>query len=338
MNIIVQKFGGTSVDSKEKLEKVASRIIDTYKKGIKVVAIVSAQGKMTDQLILKAKEYSNESHSRELDLLLCTGELQTVALLTMMLKDKGYSAIALTGEQAGVITTSEYGNAKISRVINQNLIKYLENDTICIVAGFQGVDRFGNITTLGRGGSDLSAVAIASSLKAKRCEIYTDVDGIYSADPKIVSKTKLLSSISYEEMLEAATCGAKVLHNRSVGVARIFNMPVFVKNTEKGNEGTVIQEKYKDEKPKDEEEEKIEIEKYGAKIITKSEEVAKISIVGDSLISYPDILGIIFANATMLGSPIIMITVSEICINIIVKKEASEELVNVLHDKLIDNK
>ena len=330
MNIIVQKFGGTSVDSKEKLDKVVTRIIDTYKKGIKVVVVVSAQGRATDELILKSKEYSNGNHLRELDLLMSTGELQTVALLTMMLKDKGCSAMSLTGEQAGIITTSEYGNAKISRIVNLNLIKYLEEDIVCVVAGFQGVDRFGNITTLGRGGSDLSAVAIASSLRARRCEIYTDVDGIYSADPKIVSKTKLLKSISYEEMLEAATCGAKVLHNRSVGVARIFNMPVIVKNAKRENIGTKIEELYK--------EEKIEIEKYGAKIITKSEEVAKISIVGDSLISYPDILGIIFANATMLGTPVIMITVSEICINIIVKKEGSEKLVNVLHEKLIDNK
>lgn len=330
MNIIVQKFGGTSVANKEKLEKVANRIIDTYKKGCKIVVVVSAQGDATDNLISKAKEYSIGNHLRELDLLTSTGELQTVALLTMMLKDRGYNAISLTGEQAGVITTSDYGSAKISKIINQNLIKYLENDTICVVAGFQGVDRFGNITTLGRGGSDLTAVGIASSLKAKRCEIYTDVDGIYSADPRVVSKTKLLKSISYEEMLEAATCGAKVLHNRSVGVARIFNMPVVVKNTDKERGGTKI------EKP--DKEEKLEIEKYGAKIITKTEEVAKISIVGDSLISCPDILGLIFENATMIGVPIIMITVSEICINIIVKKEGCERLVNLLHDKLIDNK
>ncbi len=330
MNIIIQKFGGTSVADKKKLEKVANKIIDTYRKGCKIVVVVSAQGEATDELIAKAKEYSNGSHLRELDLLTSTGELHTVALLVMMLKDKGYSAIALTGEQAGIITTSDYGSAKISKIINQNLIKHLENDTICVVAGFQGVDRFGNITTLGRGGSDLSAVAIASSLKAKRCEIYTDVDGIYSADPKVVSKTKLLKSISYEEMLEAATCGAKVLHNRSVGVARIFNMPVVVKNTGNEREGTKIVE--------DNKEEKLEIEKYGAKIITKTDEVSKISIVGDSLISSPNILGIIFENANILKTPVIMITVSEICINIIVKKEGCEKLINVLHEKLIDSK
>lgn len=333
MNIIVQKFGGTSVENKKKLEKVVNKIVDTYKKGCKIVVVVSAQGKTTDDLILKAKEYSSKKHLRELDLLISTGELQTVALLTMMLMDRGYNAISLTGEQAGIITTSDYGNAKISKIINQNIMKYLLNDTICVVAGFQGVDRFGNITTLGRGGSDLTAVAIASSLKAKRCEIYTDVDGIYSADPNVVSKTKLLKAISYEEMLEAATCGAKVLHNRSVGVARIFNMPVFVKNTSKEKNGTKI---YEMKHESANEEDKIEIEKYGAKIITKSEEVAKISIVGDSLISYPNILGIIYENANLLGTSIIMITVSEICINIIVKKEICEEFVNILHDKLIN--
>lgn len=176
MDIIVQKYGGTSVADKDKLELVIKKILSAVKEGNKVVIVVSAQGKTTDGLINKANEYCDKTYSKEMDLLLSTGEIQTVALLTMMLKNKGYDAIGLTGGQAGVITDSNFSNAKIKMIMKENMTRHLESGKIVIVAGFQGIDKFGNITTLGRGGSDLSAVAIAASLKAARCEIYTDVE------------------------------------------------------------------------------------------------------------------------------------------------------------------
>jgi len=176
MNIIVQKFGGSSVKDKECLEHVISKIENAKNEGNNVVVVVSAQGKTTDGLIAKAKEYTDKNYAKEMDLLLSTGEIQTVALLTMMLKDRGYDAVGLTGGQAGVITDSNFSYAKIKMIISENIIKHLENGKIVVVAGFQGIDKFGNITTLGRGGSDLSAVAIAAALKAKKCEIYTDVE------------------------------------------------------------------------------------------------------------------------------------------------------------------
>ena len=192
MNIIVQKYGGSSVENKEKLETICNKIISYKNKNFKLVIVVSAMGKTTDGLIQKAKEFSNSPTKRELDLLLTTGEIQTVALLSMMLNERGYKSIGLTGEQAGIISDSAYGNATIKSIYTNNILHYLNDDYIVIVAGFQAVDRFGNITTLGRGGSDLSAVAIASALNAKRCEIYSDIDGVFSADPKIITRAKLL--------------------------------------------------------------------------------------------------------------------------------------------------
>lgn len=331
MDIIVQKYGGTSVANKEKLECVCDKIISTYNKGNGVAVVVSAQGDTTDKLLAKAKEYTDNIYEREMDLLLSTGEIQTVALLTMMLKDKGYNAISLTGEQAGIITNGDYSSAKIVKVLKENIEKYIYDGNIVVIAGFQGVDKFGNINTLGRGGSDLSAVAVAVALDAKECEIYTDVDGIYTADPRIVKNAKLLKTVSYEEILEAATAGAKVLHNRSVGVGRIYDMPITVKNTCKEVEGTkVVNIKYDDRGEV--------LENYGAKIITKNDNVSKITIVGDSLISYPEHFNKIFELAAEHKIAIIMVSFSETAINIIVKKEVAESFTNILHDYLIDKK
>lgn len=331
MNIIVQKYGGTSVANKEKLEEVCKKIINTYNKKNGVVVVVSAQGDTTDLLLDKAKEYTNNNYEREMDLLLSIGEIQTIALLTMMLKDKGYNAIALTGEQAGIITNGDYGKAKIVKVLRENIEKYIHDGNIVVIAGFQGVDKFGNINTLGRGGSDLSAVAVAVALDAKECQIYTDVDGIYTADPKIVKTAKLLKNVSYEEILEAATAGAKVLHNRSVGVGRIYNMPITVKNTCNNTEGTrVTSIKYDDKGTL--------MENYGAKIITKNDDVSKISIIGDSLISYPEHFNKIFELAIENDIQILMMSFSETAINFVVKKDVGEVFTNILHKYLIDNK
>lgn len=331
MNIIVQKYGGTSVANKEKLEDVCAKIINTYNKKNGVVVVVSAQGNTTDILVNKAKEYTENDYDREMDLLLSTGEIQTVALLTMMLKDKGYNAVALTGEQAGIITNGDYGNAKIVKVLKDNIEKYIYDGNIVVIAGFQGVDKFGNINTLGCGGSDLSAVAVAVALDAKECQIYTDVDGVYTADPKVVKNAKLLKNMSYDEILEAATAGAKVLHNRSVGVGRIYNMPIKVRNTCSDKEGTLVTEVKYDDKGET-------LENYGVKMITKNDKVSKITIIGDSLISYPDEFNKIFELAAENKVQILMISFSEIAINIIVKEEVAEKFINILHQHLIDNK
>jgi aspartate kinase len=331
MNIIVQKYGGTSVESKEKLENVCNRIMSYSKKNIKLVVVVSAQGKTTNLLIDKAHEYSSNPSRRELDLLLTTGELQTVALLTMMLKERGYNAIGLTGEQAGIITDSTYGNASIKSIYIDNILNYLNENMIVVVAGFQGIDKFGNITTLGRGGSDLTAVALASALKAKRCEIYTDVDGIYSADPKIIKRSKLLKKVSYDEMLEAATAGAKVLHNRSVSVGKKYDLKILVKNSQNMRTGSVVEGLSELDEELDD-----DVERTKIKFITKTDNVSKITIIGDLLITKKDVAYKIFGVASRLNIEIYMISFSELSISLVIEKSKSEEFMRALHNELIE--
>ena len=197
MNIIVQKYGGSSVKSKETLQKVCDNIIKNKESNNDLIVVVSAQGNTTNNLISTAKEYTNNNitSKKDLDFLLSTGEMQTAALLSLMLNAKGYESVCLNGAQAGIITTSEFGNAKITNILTDNITSYLNEGKIVIITGFQGIDKLGNITTLGRGGSDLSAVAIASSMKAKKCEIYSDIDGIFSADPKIIPNATLIPKI-----------------------------------------------------------------------------------------------------------------------------------------------
>lgn len=325
MDIIVQKYGGTSVEDKEKLEKICDRVISYKNKGINLVVVVSAMGKTTDKLILKAKEFSSSPTKRELDLLLTTGEIQTVALLSMMLNEKGYKTLGLTGQQAGIISDSTYGNATIKSVYTENILNHINNDCIVIVAGFQAVDRFGNITTLGRGGSDLSAVALASALNAKKCEIYSDIDGVFSADPKIIPRAKLLKKISYNEMLEAASAGAKVLHNRSVHMGKKNNMPIFVKNALTNSRGTIVNENPKED-----------FENYKVKFITKKDNISKISIIGDMVMTNKDTVHKIFDLASKEQITIYMITFSELSLNLIVDKEVAEEFMKKLHYELIE--
>lgn len=325
MDIIVQKYGGTSVENKEKLEKICDRVISYKNKGINLVVVVSAMGKTTDKLILKAKEFSSSPTKRELDLLLTTGEIQTVALLSMMLNEKGYKTVGLTGQQAGIISDSTYGNATIKSVYTENILNHINNDCIVIVAGFQAVDRFGNITTLGRGGSDLSAVALASALNAKKCEIYSDIDGVFSADPKIIPRAKLLKKISYNEMLEAASAGAKVLHNRSVHMGKKNNMPIFVKNALTNSRGTIVNENPKED-----------FENYKVKFITKKDNISKISIIGDMVMTNKDTVHKIFDLASKEQITIYMITFSELSLNLIVDKEVAEEFMKKLHYELIE--
>lgn len=339
MNIIVQKYGGTSVENKEKLEKVCENIISYKNKNKDIVVVVSAQGKTTDNLVKTAYTYSVSPNKRDYDLLLSTGELQTIALLSMMLNEKGYTTISLTGEQAGILSNSDYGKATIQTIYQNNILKHLKDGKIVVVAGFQAVDKLGNITTLGRGGSDLSAVAIACALKANKCEIYSDIDGIYSADPRIIPNAKLLENISYNEMLEAASAGAKVLHNRSVNVAKKNNMKVIVKNSQKTSRGSVVENlnlttnnlhfELTDKSCSN------NFEDYNVKFITKKDDISKICIIGDMVMSNKDVVITIFNIANKEGITIYMISFSELSINIIVDSEKAVSFMQKLHDALI---
>ena len=241
MEVIVQKFGGSSVASTEKLEIVSEKIIEEAEKGNQVVVVVSAQGKTTDKLIAEEAEITKKPNKREHDVLVSTGEQITISKLSIMLNSKGYKAVSLTGWQIPIITNSDYTNARIKYIHNETILEYLKTNNIVVVAGFQGIDENMNITTLGRGGSDTTAVALAASLGASRCDIYTDVDGIYTSDPRIVKDARRLDTISYDEMLELASLGAKVLHNRCVEIGKKYNVPIYVKSTfEKNNIGTLV--------------------------------------------------------------------------------------------------
>lgn len=240
MSLIIQKFGGTSVANIERIRNVANRVAKTFDQGNEVVVILSAMAGITDNLIDMANKVAEFPDNRELDVLLATGEQTTSALLAMMLKSLGYPAQSLLGHQAEVLTDQCHGNARILDIKADRIKDLLQNRHIVVVAGFQGCDPDGNITTLGRGGSDTSAVAIAAALNADVCEIYTDVDGIYTADPNICDKAKKLSFISYDEMLNMASLGAKVLQIRSVGFAKKFNIPVHVRSSFNEEEGTMV--------------------------------------------------------------------------------------------------
>ena len=240
MSLIVQKFGGTSVADPERISNVARRVAKTYDQDNDVVVILSAMAGVTDNLIGMAEQLSESPDSRELDVLLATGEQTTCALLAMNLKAMDYPAQSLMGHQVEVVTDHCFGNARILDIKAERIRELLEKRHIVVVAGFQGCDPKGNITTLGRGGSDTSAVAIAAAIKADVCEIYTDVDGIYTADPNVCPKARKLGSISYDEMLNMASLGAKVLQIRSVGFAKKYNIPVHVRSSFSEEEGTMV--------------------------------------------------------------------------------------------------
>ena len=240
MGIIVQKFGGSSVANKEKLLNVCRHIIKEYKKNNKVVVVVSAQGKTTDKLVEEEKEISINPDKREHDVLLSVGEQITIAKLTIYLKELGYDAISFAGWQIPIVTDDIYGNANIININTENILNQLENNKIVVVAGFQGITKSGNITTLGRGGSDTTAVALASYLNANKLYIYTDVDGVYSEDPNINCNAIKYDTISYDKMIEMAECGAKVLHAKCVKMAKENNVPIIVKSTFVDNEGTFV--------------------------------------------------------------------------------------------------
>jgi aspartate kinase len=267
MGLIVQKYGGTSVKDAERVMNVATRITNAYKEGNSVVVAVSAQGDTTDELIEKGKEINPNASKREMDMLLSTGEQISIALLAMAIEKIGCPVISLTGWQAGVVTDTHYGNARIKTIDTERIKSELDKKRIVIVAGFQGLNKYDDITTLGRGGSDTSAVALAASLNADVCEIYTDVDGVYTADPRIVKNAFKLDSISYDEMLELASLGANVLHNRSVEMAKKYNVKLAVKSSLNYNEGTYV-------------EEVEQVEKMLVRGVTRDNDVARIALCG----------------------------------------------------------
>lgn len=242
MNIllIVQKYGGSSVATNELIFNVAKRVKKSLEEGNQLVVVVSAQGKTTDNLLNLAKEINNNPSKREMDVLISTGEQQSTALLAMALESLNIDVISLTGMQAGIFTSSNYGNAKVLSINTIRIKKELEKGKVVIVAGFQGVEINGDITTLGRGGSDTTAVSLAAALKADRCEIYSDVDGIYTADPRVVEKAVKLEEVSFDEMLELASMGAKVLHNRAVEIAKNTNTILMSGNSFNDSVGTYV--------------------------------------------------------------------------------------------------
>lgn len=266
--MIVQKFGGTSVADTERLRNVARIITDTYKAGNQVVVVLSAQGDTTDDLIEKAKEINPEGSNREMDMLLSTGEQISVALCAMAIEALGYPVVSLTGWQAGILTDTAAKNARIKKIDTERLEAELDQKRIVIVTGFQGVDRNQNITTLGRGGSDTSAVALAAALEADLCQIYTDVDGVYTADPRHVKGARKLDEVTYNEMLELATLGAQVLHNRSVELAKKYNVKLEVLSSFTGHPGTKVKGVAK------------RMEKTAVSSVAKDKDIARIALVG----------------------------------------------------------
>ena len=267
MGLIVQKFGGTSVADAARLRHVAEIITDTYKAGNQVVAVLSAQGDTTDELIEKANEINPLASNREMDMLLSTGEQVSVALCAMALEAMGLPCVSLTAWQVGIQSTGVHSDARIKRIDSERIQAELDQHRIVIVTGFQGVDRVGDVTTLGRGGSDTSAVALAAAFRAKVCQIYTDVDGVYTTDPRIVPNARKLDEITYDEMLELASQGAQVLHNRSVELAKKFRVNLEVVSSLERKPGTKVKEVTK-------------VEKTNIAGVAKDVSIARIALVG----------------------------------------------------------
>ena len=284
MSLIVQKFGGSSVANAERVMNVASIVTDTYAKGNDVVVVVSAQGDTTDDLIEKANEINPKASKREKDMLLAAGEQISISLLAMAIEKLGYHAVSLLGWQAGFNTTSAHTSARIRKVEPDRIKKELDKKNIVIVAGFQGLSKYGDITTLGRGGSDTSAVAIAAAMHADLCQIFTDVEGVYTADPRKVKNAKKLQEISYDEMLELATLGAQVLNNRSVEMAKKYNIELEVLSSMTKASGTIVKEKTK-------------MEKMLISGVAKDTDVARISVMG-----VPNIPGLAFKMFSKLSA------------------------------------
>ena len=352
MDLIVQKFGGTSVANAERVEHVADLITRTYDKGNNVLAVVSAQGKFTDVLVDKANEINPKGSRREMDVLLSAGEQISIALLALAIEKRGYPVKSMLGWQAGFVTDSNHSNARIRRINTERVQNELAKRTIIIVAGFQGLDRYDDMTTLGRGGSDTSAVALAAALNAKKCQIYTDVDGVYTADPRIVKGAKKLDSISYDEMLELATLGAQVLHNRSVEMAKRYNVDLEVLSSLEDKPGTIIKEEANVEKmiisgvAKDTNVARISLLELKDQpgmafrifsLLAKEKEVAKVSIVGAGMESNPGVACKLFDALAQANINIDMVSTSEIKISVLIHIDDAQRAVAAIHDKFYND-
>ena len=315
MDTIVLKFGGSSVADNEKLKLVANKITNLYDKGNQIVVILSAQGKATDKLIQEAKELSPILINRELDSLLSSGEQVSIAKLAILLNHMGYKAISLTGWQAGIYTNNTNQNAIIERIDTARIKQELEDGKIVIIAGFQGLNENMDITTLGSGGSDTTALAIAAALKAKKCYIFSDVDGVYTTDPNKVKDAQKLSALSYEEMMEISSEGAKVLHNRCVEIGEKFKIPIITKSTFNQKPGTVISDI---------------IEENTIKSIIKKE-VSRISIVGNGIIRNLDTIHNILNLIEKEKLEMLNFEVSESKISITFKNTIADEIISKMH-------
>lgn len=314
--IMVLKFGGSSVADNEKLELVAKRITKIYDKGNRVVVVLSAQGKTTDRLIKEAKELSNNIPNRELDALLSCGEQMSTAKLSILLNYMGYPSVSLTGWQAGILTNNNNQNANIIKIDTSRILKELDNGKIVIITGFQGIDENLDITTLGRGGSDTTAVAIAAALNAKNCYIFSDVDGVYTADPNKIQNAKKIENLSYEEMMQLSSEGAKVLHNRCVEVGEKFKIPIITKSTFNEEKGTVISDKIEENKVKS--------------IIKK--EVSRLSIIGNGIIRNFDLIEKVINFIREKHLELLNFEISETKISIVFKNIVDDENIKELHE------
>ena len=329
MGLIVQKFGGSSVANAERVMNVANIVTDTYRAGNDVVVVVSAQGDTTDDLIEKAKEINPSASKRELDMLLTAGEQISIALLAMAIEKLGYPVVSLLGWQAGFNTSSAYGIARIKSIKTDRMRAEIDRHNIVVVAGSQGINKYDDLTTLGRGGSDTSAVAIAAAMHADRCQIFTDVEGVFTADPRKVPNAKKLQEITYDEMLELATLGAQVLNNRSVEMAKKYNVEIEVLSSLKRVPGTIVKEVAK-------------MEKMLVRGVTKDTDVARISV--KSIPNNPGVAFKLFAKLAQkkINVDIILQSIGRDDtkdITFTVSKENADEAVKAVHDTFdIDDK
>ena len=367
MALIVQKFGGTSVKDRSRIFNVARIVANTRNAGNDVVVVVSAQGDTTDDLIAKAQEITNSPSSREMDMLLATGEQISIALLAMALQEIGVSAISLTGWQAGFVTDRAYSRARIKRLDTERVESELARNRVVVVAGFQGLNRSDDITTLGRGGSDTSAVALAAALHADRCQIYTDVEGVFTADPRKIPKATRLKEITFDEMLELASLGAQVLNNRSVELAKKYGVELEVLSSINPIPGTIVKEETivegmlikgvaKDDNvavisidgakdliftvPLDDAESALSLlqehkGRFGGGEIKVDKNCAKVSVVGAGMQSHPGVASRMFEAIGSQNINIHMISTSEIKISVIIDKADADRAVAAIHDAFI---
>ena len=370
--LVVKKFGGTSVANKERIYNVANRCIEEYKKGNDVVVVLSAMGKYTDELITMAKDINDNPPKREMDMLFTIGEQMSVALMAMAMNKLGVPAISLNAFQVAMHTTSVYGNARLKRIDAERIRNELEQRKIVIITGFQGVNKYDDYTTLGRGGSDTTAVALAAALHADKCEIYTDVDGVYTADPRKVKNARKLDTVTYDEMLELATLGAGVLHNRSVELAKKFGVQLVVRSSLNNNEGTVVKEDGLKDEPgvafklfnalaqKNINVDMIlqSVGRHGTKDISftcsmddadeaakiiegcmqcesidVNKEVSKVSIVGAGMQTNAGVAAKMFEALYDANINIRMISTSEIRVTVLIDAKNTERAMNAIHDK-----